>query len=204
MPFEVRMYAILAITWFLTGIRSHLRPPIFAAAILCYSACSLMFLIIATFWFQKDLPPVWLFYMFFVGSSFYILRRHILMSQSLFVCFVSTLIVSASTGYGFRFVYVVTIAYIVLYIAYIPSGWIRSYNKMGDYSYGVYIYAFPIQQSIAASIHDVSVPVMVLISTSITFTLAIISWHIIEMNALSWKDHYVHHTRRILAARLIR
>jgi peptidoglycan/LPS O-acetylase OafA/YrhL len=40
----------------------------------------------------------------------------------------------------------------LFYLAYVPSGWIRKYNRVGDYSYGIYIYAFPVQQSVAALI----------------------------------------------------
>ena len=48
------------------------------------------------------------------------------------------------------------------YIAYVPSGNIRIFNKAGDYSYAIYTYAFPVQQSVAALIPNVSVATMII------------------------------------------
>jgi len=89
-----------------------------------------------------------------------------------------------------------SIAYLLFFVAYIPAGQIRKYNRLGDYSYGLYIWAFPVQQSVAALIPGVSVVYMILISAAVSILLAIISWHIVERRALSLKDHYVGHTRR--------
>jgi peptidoglycan/LPS O-acetylase OafA/YrhL len=41
--------------------------------------------------------------------------------------------------------------YLVLFIALVPGGWLRHYNRLGDYSYGLYIYGFPTQQSVLVS-----------------------------------------------------
>ena len=40
-----------------------------------------------------------------------------------------------------------TLGPLVLHAAYLFGGPVRAYNRLGDYSYGVYIYAFPIQQA---------------------------------------------------------
>jgi peptidoglycan/LPS O-acetylase OafA/YrhL len=55
----------------------------------------------------------------------------------------------------------------------------------------MYIYAYPVQQSIAALIPNVSIPMMIVLSFIITFILSFLSWHIIEKKALKMKDHYV-------------
>jgi peptidoglycan/LPS O-acetylase OafA/YrhL len=81
-------------------------------------------------------------------------------------------------------------------MAYVPSGQIRNYNRLGDYSYGLYIWAFPVQQSIAALIPGVSVAYMIVISATVSIILAVISWHLVERRALNLKAHYVGHTRR--------
>jgi peptidoglycan/LPS O-acetylase OafA/YrhL len=39
-------------------------------------------------------------------------------------------------------------AYLVFYLAYVPKGFLRKYNELGDYSYGFYVYAFPVQQTL--------------------------------------------------------
>jgi len=84
-------------------------------------------------------------------------------------------------------VYPPTIAYIVLWLAYVPGGWLRAYNRVGDYSYGVYIYAFPVQQALIASFPDMGAMGVFLSATAITLPLAIASWHYIEKPALARK-----------------
>jgi peptidoglycan/LPS O-acetylase OafA/YrhL len=88
---------------------------------------------------------------------------------------------------AFSIVYTLTIAYMLCYLAYLPAGAIRKYNEMGDYSYGVYIYAFPVQQALAATYPGISVSAMLLSSGMVTLALAILSWHLIEKRALRLK-----------------
>ena len=60
--------------------------------------------------------------------------------------------------------------------------------RMGDWSYGVYLYAFPVQQCLAwAGLHTVSFPAYVAASTAITFALACVSWHLVEKRALRYR-----------------
>lgn len=79
----------------------------------------------------------------------------------------------------------------VFYLAYVPSGNIRNFNKVGDYSYGIYIYAFPVQQSIAALVANVTVATMVILSFVVTLFLSILSWQLVEKKFLKMKDIYV-------------
>jgi peptidoglycan/LPS O-acetylase OafA/YrhL len=58
----------------------------------------------------------------------------------------------------------------------------------GDYSYGVYLYGFPIQQAAVALIPLARTPVMnFVIAYPLAFALAIASWHIIEKPASKLK-----------------
>lgn len=96
------------------------------------------------------------------------------------------------------------IAYVLFYLVYVPVGQLRTFNQVGDYSYGVYIYAFPVQQSVAALLPGVSVIAMISISAVVTLLLAALSWHLLERRALRLKGHYVEHTRRLFFAGLKR
>ncbi len=46
--------------------------------------------------------------------------------------------------------------YLVLCLAFLTPKWFRMPLRMGDYSYGVYIYAFPIQQTISLVLAPIS------------------------------------------------
>jgi peptidoglycan/LPS O-acetylase OafA/YrhL len=112
---------------------------------------------------------------------------------------VLALLLSLFEKSAFFCVYTATIAYVVLYLAYVPAGPVRNYNRFGDYSYGIYIYAFPVQQSVAALVPDVSVFQMIWISGVVTILLAVLSWDHIERRALSLKSHCIGKTRSLIA-----
>jgi peptidoglycan/LPS O-acetylase OafA/YrhL len=59
-------------------------------------------------------------------------------------------------------------------------------EKFGDLSYGIYIYAFPVQQTLVYYFKLNYFDLMIY-SLIITFLLAFFSWHIIEKNSLKYK-----------------
>ncbi len=63
----------------------------------------------------------------------------------------------------------------------------RALARLGDYSYGVYIYAFPVQQSVNYLFPALPMALYVLLSLALTFAFAAASWHLIESRALRWK-----------------
>jgi len=142
-------------------------------------------------------PFFHLFFMFFTGSTFFILKDRITLSPAAFITCVTAMLLSMCDPRTFFVVYMLTLAYILFYFAYVPSRLIHSYNRLGDYSYGIYIYAFPVQQSVAALWPGVSVLSMILISTLVTLTLSVLSWHLLEKHALRLKSRSIHHTGKL-------
>jgi len=69
---------------------------------------------------------------------------------------------------------------------------LRRYNLFGDYSYGMYIYAFPVEQIVATTLQPTSPWVTIAISFPATLALAVFSWTWIEAPALA--------NRHVLAA----
>jgi peptidoglycan/LPS O-acetylase OafA/YrhL len=57
----------------------------------------------------------------------------------------------------------------------------------GDYSHGVYIYAFPLQQAIVFLYPNLSFGIYVALCSAVTLMLAIFSWHLVEKAALAFK-----------------
>jgi peptidoglycan/LPS O-acetylase OafA/YrhL len=202
LPYELHMYAILVTVWFVLRMAKLARVRIFKVTIVAAASISGALVLIR----YPDVPVegsfTKLFFMFFSGAAFYVLRERITLSRLAFWVLATVLAISTVVNKQVFFVvYTLALSYLLFYLAYVPTGPIRKYNKLGDYSYGLYIYAFPVQQSVAALIPGVSVLSMVVISAVVTFTLAAISWHVIERRSLGLKGIYVGHTKKILAYR---
>lgn len=199
MPNEVKMYAILVIIWMTLRIVPMYRSAIFKLSIIIGAIVSGVILLMAHFKVFSELSQFpRLFFMFFTGASFFLLKDKIVMSRWYFYALLSMLLLSTFSQQIFLIVYIMTLAYLLFFLAYIPRGFIRRYNQLGDYSYGVYIYAFPVQQSLVALFPEISVMQMVIFSSLITMTLAVMSWHFLEKYFLGLKEHYIGHTNKLL------
>lgn len=79
---------------------------------------------------------------------------------------------------------ILALSYGVFWLGYAPSGRIRLFNRLGDYSYGIYIYAFPLQ-GLAVWLWGAGSPAgNILLSFPMVLICAVISWHWIEQPAL--------------------
>ncbi len=85
-------------------------------------------------------------------------------------------------------------SYCLLYIAFIPNIFRGFFNRIGDYSYGVYVYSFLIQQFIVhwfmlwfSTVH-LEPLLLFIISICISFVLSVFSWHFIESKCLRLKN----------------
>ncbi|NDC64497.1 MAG: hypothetical protein EBZ59_11065, partial [Planctomycetia bacterium] len=75
------------------------------------------------------------------------------------------------------------LAYFLLVLAFHPSLRVPWSPRIGDYSYGTYLYGWPIQQVVAPF---ATTPLsMFLISYPLILCAAVASWHLVEKPALS-------------------
>jgi peptidoglycan/LPS O-acetylase OafA/YrhL len=197
MRHEARLYVILAAVWFLLRLAPRHRLAAFRMAIVAFAAAAGWWVVARHFSAPDSGPFARLFFMFFAGASFYVLRDIVVLSPWVFGALLAGLLLSLANVDVFYVVYVVVLAYLLLYLAYVPSGLIRRYNALGDYSYGIYIYAFPVQQVVVALLPGISIFKLFLISAPITVILGVLSWHFLERRALSLKAGYVDRTRKL-------
>ena len=190
--YEVKMYIYLAMLWLTSSLVKHHRVKFFEYLIVLCTALAIALVFVHHFYIKDESNAVRLFFMFFSGASYWILKERVKLLGPLFGGVSVALLVSPFFNQQVFFVlYQLGIAYLLFYLAYIPAGTIRKYNAAGDYSYGVYIYAFPVQQSVVALFPDMSVLQMMLLSALITLILAILSWHLIERRALRLKEFLI-------------
>lgn len=76
------------------------------------------------------------------------------------------------------------IGYATFWLGYVPGGIIRAYNRLGDYSYGIYVYAFPLQGWAVWAFGPQSALENMLYSAPPTLILSVLSWHLVEKPAL--------------------
>lgn len=81
------------------------------------------------------------------------------------------------------------IAYVTAWLgAQMPPLW--SLLKRGDYSYGIYLYAFPIQQAVMHWGWSDNFFVTAILSTFLSGGFAFLSWHYVEKPCLGLKRHF--------------
>ncbi len=137
LPYEVRMYAGLALLWVAArgfGPR-RIRLLEITVVTLTLVAGALMVALHLQDAGEKPLPR--LAFMFFTGASYHVFRERIWLSARWFGVLLASVIVAAFIHRdAFFAVYSLGVGYILFWLAYVPAGWLRGYNRVGDYSYG--------------------------------------------------------------------
>lgn len=187
LPYELRMYAVLAIIWSVLHLTGRLRPVLFRLSLPLLATTAFVAYIVRHYYLHAGSSFLKLSLMFFMGASYYILKDYVSLRHRYFILAIFALAISTVNRELFFIVYLLTIAYILFFIVYVPGGIIRKYNYVGDYSYGVYIYAFPIQQIVISTIPNATVSLVIVLSSIITIMIAAFSWHFVEERALRLK-----------------
>lgn len=184
LPHELHMYLVVGIMGVLFLFLRKYSEHFYHYGFL-YLGAFLLLLYFSNALFGAELNPKWRLFAFFgIGMICYVWREYVHLKISYFLGALVILGMSSCHDMAFLFLYPFALSYIILFLAYVPSGYIRKFNHLGDYSYGLYIYAFPIQQIIAALNKDVSLSSMLLLSTLMTLCLSVLSWHFIEIRFL--------------------
>lgn len=125
---------------------------------------------------------------FLAGSALFLLRER---WERWPLTWLLTLAVVAAVLWAFGWRYTATLVFLPLAILYIGTGStpvIRRFGRFGDPSYGAYLIAFPVQQTVIHFLHpQLDFTATLLIATVLTFALAYASWHGIEKPALRLK-----------------
>lgn len=93
----------------------------------------------------------------------------------------------------FDVLYCGTLAILAFRLAFLPSPLLLRLSRAPDYSYGIYIYAFPIQQWLIGTAPSLPPPIAALVAFLLVLLPAGLSWHFVEKPALGlrnrqWRD----------------
>ena len=132
---------------------------------------------------QRYLP---LFFLFATGSLMRAYSDRIPLSSWVLAALsiVTVVVVQFQVPYT-RYVFMVWLVYATFWFAYVPN--LHFFNRAGDYSYGLYIYAFPIGQTLRLYFPDIQPLQLFPLVSLLTLGCAMLSWHFVEHPALRLK-----------------
>lgn len=178
---EVRCYLLLAVIGLVGTFRKN-----------AVSNLVILGLFICGILLYKEMPLIginekWsrLALYFLIGIVIYVNRSHIIIDMRIAVfCF---LLMYLSFGKPwFVYTFPLAFSYFVLFLAY-GIHYLNIDKYIGDISYGMYIYAWPIQQSVAKWFPSLGPAGNILLSSMVVSGIAYLSWHYVERPALMSK-----------------
>lgn len=126
---------------------------------------------------------------FGLGMAAYFFRNRIPLTFFGVIVFVALAVIAHDTK-AYRILLYPLSAYAALWVAFVPKGAIREVNNFGDYSYGIYIFAFPTQQFVMHLLRIDNALVLFALSFSLVLPISIASWHLIEKPSLKFgREH---------------
>lgn len=155
------------------------------------------------FTFGPQTSIIKVFFMsFFLGSAFYFLRKYIMLNIWVFILLLAVGWIFRNTSLYYSVWRLITFAYPIFLVGYCLPTSGRFVTKYGDFSYGLYIFTFPVQQTIINFFQGIQGWHVFFTAYPIGFLLAIISWFWIEKPALSFKDtNILEHMRSMLSGK---
>ena len=176
---EARTYLILIV---LAALRLLGRPRVFTALVLIHA--------MVTGWGWLQQPPhdqdKGALTVLFMATALAATHAHRLpVSTRLLVALGAVAWLIRGTG-AFVPVAMLTIGYFTLWFAWRLPAWRLPWR--GDYSYGLFLYGFPVQQVLVAVYPQITPPWLGVCALPVTLLVAIASWHWVEQPMLRLKQ----------------
>jgi len=182
LPIEVYMYCMVLLLGAL-GILKHRASFNAVAVLLCAGLVAVQ---------QGGLPveggmaKYSLLVMAYVAGVFFYVNRAFIPLNMPTLLLVSLFMALLHGSMLWHVAQVFGMAYWVLFLALHPAVRPPEMDRWGDFSYGIYIYAYPVQQLIVKYVTTDPMEVF-FYATLVTVPMAILSWNYIEKPSLYWK-----------------
>lgn len=195
LPVEVCCYVVLLAGWVVIGRarKGKAFDGVMALGALLVAAIAA--------WRYSQTAGFNLAWMFASGAVIYGLRSRIRLKASLALIALLLLAIASVEPRAFQIVLWSVGPYVVFCAAYLPRGRVRAFNRLGDYSYGTYIYGFPVQVVVFALLPEATVWQHIGLAVSLTLLLAILSWHLVESPALKLAPRVRRRLQRLFSHR---
>lgn len=133
------------------------------------------------------LTSVYLFNYFLAGCLFYSYKDKIKFTRKTLYIYIVLMLFTIFIGFP-SVSFALFGSYVLFYYSFFTKRIFYNISKYGDFSYGIYIYAFPIQQIISQYyIESLNFIENFISVTLISFFMAFFSWHMVEKKSLRLK-----------------
>jgi peptidoglycan/LPS O-acetylase OafA/YrhL len=122
---------------------------------------------------------------FLAGATYFLFIENIVISKKFFLFALGLTILSIQNNF-YLLIAPLTLPYILFWLAFkLPF---TNFDKYGDFSYGLYIYAFPIQQMLSFfGLNTKGFNIYFILSLLMSMIPSVLSYHIIEKPFLKLK-----------------
>lgn len=129
---------------------------------------------------------------FMSGMLLYLYRDRIPFGGALALAALMVLISAARLPYGIAVALPTAGTYLLLWLAFQPMVSLPNWARYGDFSYGLYLYGFPIQQLLVMAFKGRVGPwTVTALALPLTMIAAALSWHLVEKRFLRAKERRV-------------
>lgn len=178
LPVELRCYVLVLLLGFFGAFDTRIRAN--AALLILLAATHFSYVSLPLFGQSSNFASPLTF--FLLGALAWVNRSALPLNWVLAVAALIGPFVAVKAGF-FEYVFPICLTYLLFIFTYrLPH---FNMDQLGDISYGVYIYAWPIQQTVWRP--GQSAYMNILISTAIVFPIAYLSWRLIEKPAMSMR-----------------
>ena len=196
-PWEVRCYLLLVLLW-ATGL-ARKKPMVFIVLPLTLIFAFVMHLpgvdmLIehrmghGVIYFLRFADRLWV--MFALGIAAYLARDRLYLAWWPLVLLAGALAALNAAGREAPHLAQVFTALLVLNLGFLSARKGAISGDWPDYSYGIYVYAFPMMMGLAAIVPGISASALAGLTFLTTLPLAVLSWHLVESPVLKLAHRY--------------
>lgn len=196
-PWEVRCYLLLALFW-LSGLA---RPRLMMVVVL---PATFLFAVVMHFpdvdgfvgrhaghvviYNLRLIDRLWV--MFALGIGAFLARDRFSLRWWPLILLFGALVLLNALGREIPHLAQVATCLLVLNLGFLSARRGAISGNWPDYSYGIYVYAFPVMMALAALVPSLTAPALAGLTLAATLPLAALSWHLVESPALNLAHRY--------------
>lgn len=126
---------------------------------------------------------------YLIGTAAFVARDRLVRSWYVFACLAMLTWLLRETSFFYFFIHL-SYGYFLLLLATSQIQLLGKRIRTHDYSYGLYIYAFPVQQTIVALNPGIAPLYLFMFAMPVALAFAITSWHYVEKPSLALKKYF--------------